>query len=275
MKSNGKILVSLLLMIMLMVSCKTSEPLYRGVILTGEEQLEAIVSNTPVFDSFSSRLRLTLPLNGEEKTVNGTLKMKRDERIQISLVLPVIRTEAARIEITPERVTILDRMNKVYTSVPVSELRSVFNTEIDYPMLQALFANQIFVPGSAVLSSKQLASFGIDRKAEGGVLLSKKTPEFFLSFFAPVRMNRLTESIIENTSGNYRMQWKYDTFVRVSNTTFPSEMTVSLASPDNFMSAFMELSRLSVDKVNITPVNIPSRYQEVSLDDLLKMLLSV
>lgn len=276
MKKTGKIITTLMLMLIILASCSTRRIITSdGVTLRGEAQLQAIINNTPVFDYFSSRLKLTLSVNGEDMTLNGTLKMKWNEIIQISLHTPVIRTEAARIEIFPEKIVILDRINKIYVSAPLSELENIFHTNVDYPMLQSLFANRMFLPGKTVETRTDLLPFGIKAKAEEGVVLSRKTNEYLFSFFASNVLNRLTETTIENRSERYQMQWKYDSFIPVSNITFPSEITVLIGNNNRMYRSFMELSRLSVDKINIKPVSVSSRYEEVSLDVLLKMLLSI
>ena len=45
-------------------------------------------------------------------SVGGTMKMKTHERVQVSLLMPILRTEVARIEITPDEVLLVDRMNR-------------------------------------------------------------------------------------------------------------------------------------------------------------------
>lgn len=49
-------------------------------------------------------------------SVGGTMKMKSRERVQISLLMPILRTELARIEVTPTEVLFVDRMNKRFVT---------------------------------------------------------------------------------------------------------------------------------------------------------------
>lgn len=263
------------LIIILLVSCKSSTMIIRnesGVQLTGEEQLEAVIENTPVFESFSSRLRMTIPFGKDDYTLSGTLKMQRDELIRISLLLPIVRTEAARIEISPEHILVIDRMNKRYASVPVAELREVLHTEVDFLMLQSLFSNTIFLPGRYNLTRKDYSSFLARFQRDDEVQLSRKTREFIYSFLTSLQNNRLIGSSIESHSSTYCLQWKYANFVPVGETTFPAEMTVLVGKKDNPSQTTMELSRLSVDKQTLTPTPIPARYEQIRLSDILKML---
>ena len=73
----------------------------------------------------SSRLQLTIPsgTNGSI-TTGGTMKMKGGERVQLSILMPILRTEIARLEITPDEILLVDRMNKRYVRASRSELAS-------------------------------------------------------------------------------------------------------------------------------------------------------
>lgn len=265
---------TLLLMALLLVSCKSKMAVRSGsgLRLSGEAQLEALIMNTPVFDSFSSRLRMTIPLKKSDYTISGTLKMQRDELIQISFLLPIIRTEAARIEISPQHILVIDRLNKRYASVPVDELREIFQTEIDFPMLQSLFSNTIFLPGKYQLSRKDYSSFTVCPEGEEEISLSRQSREFIYSFFTSLETNRLVGSSIKTRSSSYSLQWNYSNFVPVGTTTFPSEMVIRIGGNNTPSKTTMELSRLSVDKQTLNPTSVPNRYEQIGLSDILNIL---
>jgi hypothetical protein len=273
-RTYANVAFALLLSVSLLVSCKSGKAVVQGesvMRLKGEEQLEAVIENTPVFDSFSSHLRLTIPLKKGEYTLNGTLKMQRDRLIRISLLIPIIRTEAARIEISPEHILVIDRMNRRYVSAPVSELREALHTEIDFPVLQSFFSNAIFLPGKYNLTRKDYPSFRV-QSHENGMMLSRNSHESVYSFRTSAETNRLVSSSIEPHTSSYRLQWEYDRFVPVGETTFPSEMTVLFGEKNNSSRTTFELSRLSTDEPALTPTDIPARYEQIRLSDILNML---
>ncbi len=78
-------------------------------LLSTRATVETVMDNHPDFETFTSRLKLTVPVNGES-SFNGTLKIKKDELIQIPLQVPVIRIEAPRIEISRDYITVIDRI---------------------------------------------------------------------------------------------------------------------------------------------------------------------
>lgn len=271
----AQLVVAVLFSVSLLVSCKSGKELVRGeagMRLTGEAQLEAVIANTPVFESFSSRLRLTVPAKKSDYTVSGTFKMKRDELIQISLLVPIIRTEAARIEISPEHVLVIDRIHKRYIFAPVSALREIFHAEVDYPMLQSLFSNALFLPGKYNLARKDYHSFKAQPHGENEVELSRKSKELMYTFLISSQTNRLLESRVETHSEKYGLRWRYDDFVTVGETIFPSKMVLFVGEKELPKRSVMELSRLSVDKQVLTPTTVPDRYERIALSDFFKTL---
>jgi hypothetical protein len=89
------IFCGILTLVMLFTSCKSSKQI--GILPSGE----------PSNPYLSSKMQLTFPYKGDKMSMGGTMKMKQNERIQLSVQLPVIRTEVVRIDITPEEVLLL------------------------------------------------------------------------------------------------------------------------------------------------------------------------
>ncbi len=100
-------------------------------------------------EAFVSRGKFTWFQGGKGQSISGTVKMQRDERIQISLVAPVLRTEAVRIEATLEQVLVIDRINKQYAVAPVSELHLLLGNQMDYTRLQTILSEAVFMQGAS------------------------------------------------------------------------------------------------------------------------------
>lgn len=73
----------------------------------------------------SSKVQLTVPHKDATLTVNGTMKLKSGERMQISFLMPIIRTEVARMEVTPDDILLVDRMGKRYVQATRKELKDI------------------------------------------------------------------------------------------------------------------------------------------------------
>ena len=104
-------LLSLLLLLAVgLAGCKTSR---HSSSLSGESAC------------LSSKVQLTVPHKDATLTVNGTMKLKKEECMQISFLMPILRTEVARMEVTPDEILLVDRMGKRYVRATRKELKDV------------------------------------------------------------------------------------------------------------------------------------------------------
>ena len=150
-------LLPLLLMVVLLAGCKTSK----------------VVKTTPVEPAYlSSKLQLTVP------NKNGSMKMKSGERIQLSVLMPVFRSEVMRMEVTPDEVLLIDRMNKRYVRATRDELKGILPENADFDRLEKLLFKASLPGEKKELTGREL---GIPSLEKAKVRLSDfSTAEFEL-----------------------------------------------------------------------------------------------
>ena len=90
--------------------------------LSGCKTSRKMTSSTGEPRYLSSKVQLTIPNKGGTVTVNGTMKLVSGERMQLSFLMPILRSEIARLEITPNDVLVVDRMGKRYVQATRKEL---------------------------------------------------------------------------------------------------------------------------------------------------------
>lgn len=136
-------LIYLLLVTVVLVGCKSSKHL--------------VVPEKAAAPSYlTSKLQLTIPGKGGSMSVGGTMKMKGNERVQISLLMPILRTEVARIEITPDEVLLVDRMNKRYVRATKEELKDVLPKNAQFSRLEKILTDASLPGGKTELTGKEL-----------------------------------------------------------------------------------------------------------------------
>lgn len=262
------------ILIVVLAGCKSSKNASgasdAGTALKGERLLEAVIANTPVYESFSSRIKMTLPTGKSEITLNGYLKMQRDELIQISLLIPILRTEAVRIEISPDRILMIDRINKRYADTEIEELQRVFGPYLDFNALQALFSNSFFLYGKTEFKKRDFSSFKALPLDTECVILTRQDHDLKYSFTTSQKNNRLISSEVTILNNGYSMDWRYDHFVEVEQTTFPSDVQIEVRNPQRSSKVGIEISRISIDKQTLTTSPVPAKYQPVSLSELIE-----
>lgn len=182
-----RVLPVLMLAVLCLVGCKTSRQ--------GTSSLSGTTG------CLSSKVQLTVPhKGGAVLTVNGTMKLKDGERMQISFLMPILRTEVARIEVTPDTLLLVDRMEKRYVCVSKRELKGVLPRKADFAHLQKLIYAASKPGAKNYLTGKEL---GLSSLSKGKIELSNfsdkafsMTPTRLSSRYKEVELSELLEMLM-------------------------------------------------------------------------------
>lgn len=152
-------------------------------------------------DYLSSKVQLTVPHKNATLTVNGTMKLKGGERMQISFLMPILRTEVARMEVTPDEILLVDRMGKRYVRATRKELKDVLPKKADFKHLEKLLYAASKPNGKKVLTGKEL---GIPSLDKGRIELSNfsnkelsMTPTHLSQKYKEVPLEELLEMLMD------------------------------------------------------------------------------
>ena len=170
-KFNGRTLVFMLFILCCLAGCKTTR--------------KAETSKFPESTRYlSSKVRLTVPTKDAVFTVNGTMKLISGERMQLSFLMPIIRTEVARMEVTPEEILLVDRMGKRYVRATRKELKDVLPKKADFAHLEKILFNAPSLEkGRIELSGFSNNSFSL-------------TPTELSSKYTQVELNEILEMLM-------------------------------------------------------------------------------
>jgi len=90
--------------------------------------------------NFTSKVKVTITQDGKDVTTNGNLRMRYGDVIQLTLVDPVVGiAEIGRLELSPDNVLIIDRINRRYVSTNYEEFTALKSRNIDYGTIQDFF----------------------------------------------------------------------------------------------------------------------------------------
>ncbi len=117
----------------------------------------------------SSKVVLTVPSKDAVLTVNGTMKLKAGERMQLSFLMPILRSEVARIDVTPEEVILVDRMGKRYVQASRQELKGILPKKATFQHLEKLLYAASRPGGKNTLTGSEL---GIPSLEKGKIELT-------------------------------------------------------------------------------------------------------
>lgn len=90
--------------------------------------------------NFTSKVRVTITQEGKDVTTNGNLRMRYGDVIQLTLVDPLLGVaEIGRLELSPDKVLIIDRVNKRYVDTNYEEFSALKSRNIDFNTIQEFF----------------------------------------------------------------------------------------------------------------------------------------
>lgn len=133
-------------MLFLLSSCRSSRKAQKGddtpVQPVVEQRVDTILSNET---NLVAKVKATVVMGAQSVTTDGTLRMRRDEVIQLSLIDPYLGImEVGRMELTPNRILIVDRVNKQYIETTYERFQGLNSrlAEFDFKAIQLLFWNE-------------------------------------------------------------------------------------------------------------------------------------
>lgn len=270
----------LLTIALLLASCGTSRKTSKGGAADGTApfstvaHVNTIIGNNSTANAMTAKIKARLSLPSDNISTSGTLRMKRGEVIQVSLVDPILGiTEVVRIEFTKDKVLIIDRLGRRYLEEPYSKVDFLQKAGISFNMLESLFWNELFQPGKMGIDAKDFSL-----KAEEADLLTIGFKDKYLDYsFATERNSgKLRQTSISTTnSADYRLNFVYDDFKEFCGQTFPHNETLQFVSADGkSLELSLRMSGMKSDADWNASTKVSSKYQKLDAEAILKSLIS-
>ncbi|MBQ0050398.1 MAG: DUF4292 domain-containing protein [Bacteroidales bacterium] len=258
------------LLILLITSCHRppSDPV-RGY--AGSDIVAHINAQRCQATQLSASMDLTLNAAGHNITVGGSLKMKRNDCIQMSLqVLGLV--EAGRLELTPDYILLVNRIGKQYVQVAYDDIAFFREGGINFYTFQSLFWNELFLPGTGN-AAPSAAGFTMSQGGTGA-FLTHTARSFVLRFLANTTTGLLQQTTIKGNDGEGTLDWNYRSWERLDKSSFPDKMDLSLVFHGFEVSMNWQLRNLrSNERWNDTRTKINTdKYKKVTPEQILKQL---
>lgn len=204
-------------------------------------------------------------------STNGTLKMKKDDVIQVSLVDPILgMMEVGRMEFTRNKVLVIDRINKQYIDVPYEDVDFLKKANIDFNTLQSLFWNEVFEPGE---KQPKASAFTYQDNGSGNIEMGYTDKWLTYSFDTEKQTGILNKTKVADTATHsYQLHFDYGNFTDFEGNKFPKELTLAFTSGTKSASLAFKLSSIKNASDWVARTSIPAKYQKASPEKILKML---
>lgn len=273
-------LIVILGITLLMASCGTSRKAKESETASGPApystaaHISTVISNRTESNVLTAKIKARLSTPNDNVSTSGTLRMKRGEVIQISLVDPILGVaEVARIEFSKDKVLIIDRLGRRYLEEPYSKVEFLQKAGISFGTLESLFWNELFQPGKKEVNAKDFTL-----KGEYSNLLTIAYKDKYLDYsFATERATgKLRQTAISTANGaDYRLNFNYDDFNEFSGKPFPHNESLLFAGADGKTLEFtLKLSNINNDSDWSANTKVSGKYQKLDAETILKSLIS-
>ena len=282
MRISSFLKVAVVAMPMALASCKSTKnvvtepkPVTQEMLQT-KEILQKVNDNSQNSKFITSKIRFQVQIGNQDLSLTGNLKMKRDDVIRLQLMAFGF-VEAARLEFTKDYVLLIDRINKQYLRASYEQVDFLRNSGLNFYSLQALFWNELFQPGQAQLNNELLEKFQTNIGGDD-VIISMGEGNMNYKWLANQSDGKIRMANIlykDRIHGNSQLNWDYSDFKTFDVKSFPMENKIIFTSNNKEVKINMTLNYVGTDSDWETRTSISSKYKEVSVDDILRRLMSL
>lgn len=228
-------------------------------------------------------LDFTATMGGKDVSVPGSLHMRKDQMIRLQLFMPILHTEVGRLEFTPEYVLVVDRLHKQYVKEDYTKIDFLKVNGLDFNALQALFWNQLYLPGTKSVGEESISKFKADLSGSAATIpVSVKTGNLSLVWNVSRQTQLINDVKATYTSaqhGTSVLTMKYDKFKTVGAKMFPSfeELSFQTSATKKLQKVTMTLDMddISTSSKWSTETTLSSKYKKIEATDIFSKLFSM
>ena len=235
-----------------------------------QKLLQRTVSNRQTTNFITARLKFSADINAKSVSVDGTLRMKRDDVIRIQLQALGLM-EVGRLEFTPDYVLIMDRVNKQYIKAPYADVDFLRSSGITFYTLQALFWNELFQPGRQTPEMDTYVVTADDKNLNVAFQRDRLTYQWVVEQTSAL-IRKVSATHSDAKGDNATLNWDYADFQKVEGHPFPCNQQVTFAAKSRTMKMGFRLSSPDTNSDWETRTKVSSRYQQVTVEEVLSKI---
>lgn len=251
--------------LLLMVSCKTRKQIVaktvaRDTAITVKHvdykkvKLNAIREAQTIFNAFSGKAHTRLDIGGNSNDVTLNIRIKRDEKIWISITA-IAGIEAARVLITPDSILIINRLESVYLKKPFSYINKYAGKQVNYKTVESLLI------GNAI---PELINDNDDLQTNpDNITLAGNLRGLVYKLVIGQGM-RVTQTNLNDEDAGQSMQVNNNAFVQSGTRTVPSQIDITSLVKDKKIQVNLRYIKSEFDQPLEFPFTIPARYKEAN-----------
>ena len=228
-------------------------------------------------------MKFNVKSGSKDITVPGSIHMRKNQVIRLQLFVPILGSEVGRLEFTPDYVLIVDRMHKEYVQADYNQLDFLKNNGLTFYSLQALFWNELTVPGAKTVSTADMSKFDVTLDSGKATLpLRLKNGNMNWLWNVDAANGQISSADVTYASSNHgksELKWNYSDFTAVGRKKFPAhqdfQFTTTSTNKVKDVKITINMSEVK-NKDNWEPqTTVSKKYKKVEPNDVLGKLLSL
>lgn len=228
-------------------------------------------------------MSLNLQAAGKNITLPGSIHMRKDEVIRLQVFIPLLGSEIGRLEFTPDYVLVIDRMHKEYVKADYNQLDFLRNNGLTFYSLQALFWNQLLLPGKQKVGETDLKKFAADLStSEKYVPVTLQNGNMNYRWNADKVSGQINETMVTYTSATHGvsvLNCSYSDFRSVGVKQFPAkqvfQFTTNATASQQKGHASISMDEVNTDDKWEAHSTVSDRYKKVEAKDVLGKILKM
>ena len=230
-----------------------------------EMLMKNVVDNNFDFEWLGTRFSGSASLDGKSYPLAGTLRMRKDSAIYIS-VTPIMGQEVARLLVTADSVKFLNRLESNYYVGGTEFFTRMFNASLDFDILQALFTGNDFRNASNNTATYKKSKDEIEISHSARNLGGKNSRFVFQQQLWVHKDNyRILRNHITETATGRTLRASYSEHNQVSGKLLPHQIDIQFSDKGTQGQVSMKYSRLTVNVPQIMEFSIPRRFEKMDL----------
>lgn len=256
-----KYYTTLCLCLMLLGACavKKATSSFEGATLLskGERKhfLTTLSDNILSYQTLQGKARAKVDINKKSFNTSATIRIQHQKSIWISFT-SLLSLEVARVMITPERIQVLNRLNRSYIDQPFESINQHFAEGISFDELEQVLTGQS--PVYAQQSQNDI--FAITQGYQLSGTLQSINYELLYDQNAI-----LTSNTLQDSTNNKKLQITYKDFEAYAGGKLPHTVNIHIKSPDQALDVSLNYASLRFDATVETPFSIPNNYKQIAI----------
>lgn len=231
-----------------------------------EKILKSFNKNQSDFDWFSARFTGSINWENKRHDISGTIRIKKDEKIYIS-ISPILGIEIARTIITPDTVKFLNRINSTYYIGHMGFINSFLHTSLDYDILQAILIGNDFT---------KYENNSFKTSTENGLVMlhdpnrqplinpnDNQTKAIEQNLWIDPDTYKIRKNLIRDISTQHKIKAEYEGFKDMQDETMPTNINLAFSGNGYNADLSLQYMRLSINEPQEMKFSVPSRYKPI------------